>query len=160
MSFFDVQWEHFSTSILCQVKKRLLPARVKRNNFHQKVNNLGNTNGSRYDWVWECQNWAWSIRTKKGRISRTVLITPGRVQWTRIADGFKTQTDIDDSAMKDFKLICNKGIEYKILDGMKYFDVECWAKIANVSGTGKVRVYIQWILADIIQNGHLIWWSK
>ena len=46
--------------------------------------------------------------------------------------------------MKDFKLICNKGIEYKILDGMKYFDVECWAKIANVSGTGKVRVYIQW----------------
>jgi len=51
--------------------------------------------------------------------------------------------DIDDSAMKDFKLICNKGIEYKILDGMKYFDVECWAKIANVSGTGKVRVYIQ-----------------
>jgi len=51
--------------------------------------------------------------------------------------------DIDDSAMKDFKLICNKGIEYKIHDGMKYFDVECWAKIANVSGTGKVRVYIQ-----------------
>ena len=51
LSFFDVQWEYFSTSILCQVKKRLLPARVKRNNFHQKVNNLGNTNGSRYDWV-------------------------------------------------------------------------------------------------------------
>ena len=77
-----------------------------------------------------------------------------------LADGFKTQTDIDDSAMKDFKLICSKGIEYKILDGMKYFDVECWAKIANVSGTGKVRVYIQWILADIIQNGRRIWWSK
>ena len=55
----------------------------------------------------------------------------------------KPHKDIDDSAMKDFKLICNKGIEYKILDGMKYFDVECWAKIANVSGTGKVRVYIQ-----------------
>ena len=60
-----------------------------------------------------------------------------------LGNGRKLHEDIDDSAMKDFKLICNKGIEYKILDGMKYFDVECWAKIANVSGTGKVRVYIQ-----------------
>jgi len=51
--------------------------------------------------------------------------------------------DIEDSAMKDFQLICSKGIEYKILDGMKFFDVECWAKIANVTGTGKVRVIIQ-----------------
>ena len=64
----------------------------------------------------------------------------------------KTEQDIDDSAMKDFKLICNKGIEYKILDGMKYFDVECWAKIANVSGTGKVRVYIQWKSSSFIMT--------
>ena len=55
----------------------------------------------------------------------------------------KLNTDIDNSDLKDYKLICNKGIEYEILDGKKYFDVECWAKIANVTGSGKVRIYIQ-----------------